>query len=356
MLLGVIKKYHLNISLSLLSFFVILPFLILVALTESPDTNAYRLFLTHVDYNLFNMYGTEFAIGFQLFTKMIKFVFGDSYFLYIFILTSVNCLLIIEIIKLISQQICCGDNNKKKHFDHVLALVMYFSYFGLYYNSIAIRANYTLTIIYLITAIYINRNITLRLILLTIFMLIVSSLFHKTAILGILVLIVFYFSHQYSKKTYILLWIGTGCIYFFGLSKIFVHWFLETNMLNKLLNIMNSDGLREIVRYSTFVNIENSISYKFIFQYLVAFLLIFPKKQIKFYYQYLNVYFMGIIIGGFFGSMGTITRIQDFFTFSLFILSWLFIRELKIAWFTVVLSIIIVIPQLIFVIRIINNY
>jgi hypothetical protein len=353
LLLFVERKWNVNIPLV----FICVPFLILVSFSYTLDTDAYVEFLREVDIQLFNYHGTEFAPGFQILTKIIKLFVSINYPLYLFILSSINLFLILRIIQLVIRGLCMAESKlRKMRYDIILALIMYFCYFGLYYNSITLRANFALSLIYLIMTMFIDKKINPWKIAWAITLMFCATMFHSTAVIGILPILVFYFSRQYSVKKYLIINAIAGFVVFGGLSQRFVYFFLDLNLLDRLLELLNIDGLTEIIRYSTLVEINDNIPFKFIFQYILSLVFLYSKNQPLLYYRFLNVYYVGILIGAMFGAMGTITRVQDFFTFSCFILSWLYIRNLKSTVWILVTSLLIIPPQLFFVLRIINGY
>lgn len=346
------KRFNLKIS----NIIVFFPFLLFIAFSKSPDTQAYRSFFILADYNLSNIQGTEFAIGFQILTKIIKLVVGSSFEMYMFLITLLNILIVIYSLNVLLKNTILNEQVEFFKFDILLALMMYFAYFGIYYNGIAIRANFAITTIYLILAIIGNGKYNLFKILSIIGLFCLASLFHTSAIIGVFVILIFYLSGRFSQVTYVLLLIIIGAFYFSGLSKTIVHDFLNLNIFEFILNSFYNDGIAEIDRYSRNVEIIDQISIKFIFQYVVSFILIFPKSQPAIYYKYLNIYFAGIIIYGILGSMQVLTRVQDFFSFSLFILSWLYIRKINSISLSVISCLVIILPQLFFILRIFNKY
>lgn len=272
-------------------------------------------------------------------------------------MTLVNIAIIIFSLNLLLKNIIREEHLEESfNFDILLALMMYFCYFGIYYNGIAIRANYAISIIYLILIIIVNGKFNLLKFLLTIGLFCLASLFHATAILGVFVILIFCLPLRFSRITYIAVLALFGFFYFSGYSQMIIQKFLNLNVFEVILNSFQNDGIAEINRYSQNVEIIGQVSIKFVFQYVLSFILIFPKKQPDIYYRYLNVYLAGVVIYCMLGSMQVFTRVQDFFTFSLFILSWLYIRKITSVSLSVLCCLIIIFPQLFFVLRIINKY
>jgi hypothetical protein len=348
------KYYHAQISV----LFVLLPFLLLISFSKTPDTTNYIQFLNFADNNLFHDH-REFGLfgpGFQTLTKIIKNVTGTHFPFYLFIYSSINLVIIISTIKILRGSIA-GSLKKAKRFDYLLALVLYFSYFGLYYNAIAIRANYAISLIYFITALIVREKISFTILFFLILLFVLALSFHMTAIIGIFVIFIFWFSHRHSKRIYLSLWFFTGIIYFGRLGSRFANFFIFT-LLPAVESKFHISGLAYIIHASDnrMLQSESRIGARFIFLYFTALLLSLPRKKPIYYYKYLNVYYCGLFIAaGFSSAFSGIGRVYDFFIFSQFILLWLFIKEQKVIEMFL-RSIIVIIPQVIFVIRIINGY
>ncbi len=348
---------------------LIIPFyLFIVAYSYTPDTEAYESFYYSIDTNIDNIEGTEFAEGFQVFTKIIKTLVGDNFNYYMLLYNLVNLLIILFSIKLIKKRILVDDvyRENSEYFDlnisksnqsysTLLVIVMYFAYFGLFYNSIAIRANITLSLLLLITAIlYLNINKVLKIILsLILFTTAVS--FHSTAIIGVIVLLIYFFTNKLSTRTYLVIWIVVGLFYFSGLSEFLVSKFLNLDIINRILSASENQGLKDIDRYRDIVDISNKVSFRYIYLFVMGFYFFNFNTSDVVYYKYLNIYFTGLILGAFFGSMETFGRVLDYFSFYFFILAWIRVEASPSVRSYIVACFLLILPQLIFVLRIIND-
>ena len=348
---------------------LIIPFyLFIVAYSYTPDTEAYESFYYSIDTNIDNIEGTEFAEGFQVFTKIVKTLVGDNFNYYMLLYNLVNLLIILFSIKLIKKRILVDDvyRENSEYFDlnisksnqsysTLLVIVMYFAYFGLFYNSIAIRANITLSLLLLITAIlYLNINKVLKIILsLILFTTAVS--FHSTAIIGVIVLLIYFFTNKLSTRTYLVIWIVVGLFYFSGLSEFLVSKFLNLDIINRILSASENQGLKDIDRYRDIVDISNKVSFRYIYLFVMGFYFFNFNTSDVVYYKYLNIYFTGLILGAFFGSMETFGRVLDYFSFYFFILAWIRVEASPSVRSYIVACFLLILPQLIFVLRIIND-
>lgn len=343
---------------------IVMPFyLIIIAFSNTPDTEAYKEFFRWLNTDISDIDGAEFAIGFQIASKLLKTLVGNNFNLYLSLLTGLNLLIVILSIKLINsnatrdyipiyQDIFIGKHLKS----YFLPIVIYFSYFGLYYNSIAIRANIALSILFLITAICSTNIKFIFKIIYTILLFFLSMTFHSTAIIGIPVLIVFFLFKNYTLKTYLLIWILVGLFYLSGLSELFVRKFIGLDFLNVFFAVSDNDGISEIAHYRDQVAINNNISFRYIFLYLLGFFVLKYKNNDAVYFKYLNVYFFGLVLGAFFNSMETFGRVLDYFSFYSFVLIWFALESKKMTSRGFVINCtIIILLQLVFVFRLING-
>ena len=69
--------------------------------------------------------------------------------------------------------------------------------------------------------------------------------------------------------------------------------------------------------------IGNVISFKFIFQIILAFIFLNSNAKFKLYKKLFNVYVIGLLIGSIGIRMETFGRVLDFFTFTSIILLWI---------------------------------
>jgi hypothetical protein len=119
------------------------------------------------------------------------------------------------------------------------------------------------------------------------------------------------------------------------------------------LNELSNAATKLTSSYDGNVVQEGGISLKFVFFWIMAFVLIINNKPSKIYFKLLNVYLTGIALFAIFRSVTLIERVTDFFLLFSFIIFYLFLiiqRPYKFWLFFVS----IVLIQVIFIIRITN--
>ena len=298
---------------------IIIPYSVLISTSYSPDTEAYIDFYQATNFDLFDFYGDDFAIGFQILTKILKIFSYGNYSVYMFELTLINVSLFMITINLVSKK-CI---NKKISF--LIPLIIYFSYYGIFYNAIVLRAGISLNILLLLYVLISikSRHYVFDYILYGL-LFILAYLFHTSTIIALLILVVLCLPHFQRKVYYVLLFVsiifcyssvGTSIMNYFY-SFLIEHSFVTTNRETE-------NGLDLLLRYGMTSEIGNVISFKFIFQIILAFIFLNSNAKFKLYKKLFNVYVIGLLIGSIGIRMETFGRVLDFFTFTSIILLWI---------------------------------
>lgn len=322
-----------------------------------PDTENYIDYFTTTTFSFddFNYY--SFEIGFQIFSKLIKLIVGDNVFLYFFIITFINLVIIdgtirrLNKISTISDDIVIEDNNNcNTYSSSILPLILYLAFYGIYFNCIVLRVGLSLSLIAFASTFMINETRTKSDYIIAILLLIIAYFIHATAILGILILMVLSFSKKLSIKNYVIIGITIGIIYFLNFSSKLgdgVTSFISS--LNTLASLST-----KLSNYEGNVTFDVGISFKFVFFWIFYFILLFSNIRNNTYYKYLNLYLLGLLLFALFRPVLLIERVTDFFLFFSFIVFYLFLEKQSSLKFMLYISIMIAM-QLIFIIRITNR-
>ncbi len=349
-----------NINLNLKWFFI-LPFCFFIAFRDEkvPDTDAYKEFYNLTETFTFDDFAnSSFEIGFQILTKYLKIISFNNFQIYLGLIALINLLIVhIALKKIKKYNDIEMQNNERILYNifyspnrvlSVLPLTLYIAYYGIYFNAIVLRVGISLSLLILITSIIIKEKKKLLDYLFVIILFIISYSIHSSTLIGLPLILILNSKIKFEKKTYLLMWLTIGGIYF---SNIFVRLggvvFSFFNSLNELTILATKlDSYDGNVLF-----ISNEISYKFLFYWIMALFLILNNIQSKIYYKFLNIYFIGLLIFAIFRSILLIERVTDFyllFSFISFYLCLLFQNSYKF-WFVYVF---IIITQLVFVLRI----
>ncbi|WP_255645270.1 EpsG family protein [Flavobacterium ammonificans] len=344
---------------------IIIPFSLIVAnrSTKVPDTEAYLEFFNATDPSTFDDFDKfSFEIGFQAFTKIIKFIIDDNFILYFMIIVLINLIIVNFSINRIgklfkadiennSNFIFVGENRflKNSNFS-VLPLTLYIAFFGIYTNAIVLRAGFAVSII-IFTSTFALKSFKSFIDYIAICLLfVIGYFFHVTILIGILVILIMSSNKKFTKKTYLYTWFFIGVVYFTNLaSNLGDTTFSLINTINNLTNTVSKISSYE----GNVVNEGNGIAAKFIFFWIMAFVLILHSLQSKIYYKLLNVYLVGLLLFALFRSVILIERVTDFFLFFSFVIFYFYLITLRTYKFWLFLFPIIFI-QLFFILRITN--
>lgn len=353
---GIIGSYLYKFSEKNLFWLFITVFVIIIGgrNISVPDTDQYLEFYQQtLSSSILDIPLYSYEIGFQLLTKILKLITNESSFFYFGIIVFINSYLLFKSfchLKYIAYQ---KESSSDKLFYKINIqefLLLYFSYWGLYYTGIVLRAGIAISILIYISTLLCASYISLKKWLAIFLLAIVSCFFHITALLGIVALIVFYISKKMTMRSYLLLFLLI-CVILFGRISFWIVDILDKNM-PMIFSLIEDTNLAKLQAYS---NIDASIkvSYRFLFCLVIGLFLIMCKRMPGYYYKYLNVYIVGLFLGALFSAVESFSRIMDFFIVYSFIL--ISMRLCVIDSFRTRLSIMfsIVLVQFLFVYRII---
>jgi len=169
-----------------------------------PDTDAYVDFfrITSISLDDFGLF--SFEIGFQLFTKVFKILFGDSFRFFFFLVSFLNFSLIYLFFKKIlliysHASIYSSSSNDIDPFfldqNSVLTLLLYTSFFGIYLNSVVIRVGLSMALVYLSSIYLINGKLNFYNFLKMLLLLMVAYFMHSSAFIGIIIFFILALSY-----------------------------------------------------------------------------------------------------------------------------------------------------------------
>jgi hypothetical protein len=361
-------QIELKYSVPYIKWFFIVPFCFIVAnrSLKVPDTEAYYDYFYAADNGSFDDFGnSSFEIGFQVFSKLVKFIIGENFVLYLGVVTLINLLIIDFASKRISNlfrieqqknnvnDFFVGDNRFfiNSYFS-ILPLTLYVAFFGIYLNAIVLRVGIALSLLILASFFAIKEKKSIFDYFLIFLLLVLSCFFHSTALIGFLIILILFSKIRLKKKKYLWIWLFIGLIYFTNFSTwlgntvfSFMASLNELTLVASKLSSYDGDVIHEI----------DGVSMKFVFFWIMAFVLIFEGRSGEIYNKYLNVYLLGLVIFGLFRSVLLIERVTDFFLLFSFVIFYLFLlmQNKYMFW---LFYIFIVVIQLTFVLRITNQF
>ena len=324
---------------------LLLSLIVGIRTTNVPDTENYLDFFDNISFsNLLSSY--TFEPGFQLFTLFLKYVTLGNPIIYFFAVSIINCSILYYSLKNIDE-----DDNKNP----TLLLVLYYAFFGLFYNAIVIRAGIAISIvIYAISLDYASQvkevhRKTIKII--SLFALAIS--FHYTALLGIFVYFIYKKAIRFTRLSYLIIWL---IIFLIAISNSSIY--IVNSLVKLIISIFDLVQGTDLNKYSYYLtelyDLNDKLPFRVLFQLLIALLMIFWNGQIcSFHFRSFNVYLVGLFLSSIFFSIEQLSRITDYFLiFSSFCLYFILKANMKKIG-TAILYIFIVLPQIIFFFRII---
>lgn len=339
----------------------IIPFCLVIAnrSLDVPDTESYMNYLLSEDASLSNYDDFGFEVGFQTYTKILKNIIDDNYTLYFALITLTNLLIIdfalTRISEIFSQEqdelITKDEDSDTKYTYSILPLTLYVAFFGLYFNSIVLRVGISLSLLVLTSSFAIKPQKNIFDYLIIISLLFLGYFFHATAVLGLIIVLIIMYSKQLSIRIY--LWICSiiALFYFSNLTSRLgdsVFGFMSSlNSFSALSTKLGNYGGESMFN-------AEGISMKFVFFWLMSFVLIYNDFSSKIYYKYLHVYLTGLALFALFRSVLLVERVTDYFLLFSFVLYYLYLVQQKNFKFWLY-YVVIILFQVVFVLRITNR-
>ena len=319
-----------------------------------PDTDQYlEFYQLTLSSSILDIPLYSYEIGFQLLTKILKLITNGSSFFYFGIIVLINSYFLFKSFSCFTDQSYPSKKSSGTLINQIKLqefLLLYFSYWGLYYTGIVLRAGIAMSILIYLSTLLCSPYISLKKWSAIFLLAIISCSFHITALLGIIALIIFYISKKMTMRSYLLLFLLI-CIILFGKVSFWIVDMLDRNM-PMIFSLIEDTDFAKLQAYSN-IDASIKISFRFLFCLLIGLFFIICKRMQLYYYKYLNVYIVGLFLGALFSAIEAFSRIMDFFVIYSFILISMrlsTINSFKIR-FSIMFSIVLI--QLLFVYRII---
>lgn len=348
-LLGVIYSKIKENNWITISFVGLLCILIALRSIAVPDTDQYTLFFESLEAgNLANLVFFSYEPGFQLYSHLIKLIVGNNSTIYLLVIVLTNVLLLRIAINKISSNWSDDKPN------YLLALMLYFAYYGLFYNAIVLRAGIAISFLILANTFLIKENMSRKEKITFISLIFLALVFHYSSLVGIVGLLIFKYFPKFTLRSYLIVWMICVLFFFSGISIYFIKFI--TNYILAFFKLFTATNLEKYEYYLTeLYNIAYILPFKYIFSLFsgLFFLLISTTNTPNIYYKFLNVFFAGLLLGAIFSAIDQFARISDYFLVYSFILYWYNFKYISNKWILGILFGVVFI-QLVFVFRIIN--
>lgn len=272
-----------------------------------PDTINYLEFYESISFgNMEIMSYFSFEPGFQILSQILKLLtFGNS-ILYFSFISIINCIILLFSIKNFDQE---------ENFNPTLLLILYFSFFGLFYNAIVIRAGLAISVIvYTISLDYLSKRKPIsKLRLKTIILFIVAISLHYSSVIGIVSYYIYKIPVKFTKNSYIILW---SIFLLLALSSI--SEFVVNSSIKLIISLFNLFEDTDFSKYSYYISdlyeLNNTLPYRVLFQFIIFLVCVLLKQNINSINgRLLNIYLVGLILSSLFFSIEQLSRITDYF-------------------------------------------
>lgn len=180
-------------------FLIALSFLFAIRPSEVPDFNSYKRIFTII--NNLEKYTpnilkreptTDTEYGFIGIVLLFKIIFGDLYRFFLFLITIVSLHITVIYIKKLALLI-----DPKSHVNYISILVLFFPYYGMYYQGIAIRGGIAIMFIIMTLYYYIKKKYFLS--MCAVFL---GFIIQRMSILALLVCAIYQFFPVLKKRIY----------------------------------------------------------------------------------------------------------------------------------------------------------
>ncbi|RHR40027.1 EpsG family protein [Parabacteroides sp. AF18-52] len=320
-----IKNNHNKTTIFL--FIIAISFLTSIRNDSVPDTKNYREYYNALE-GIESFIFYTFELGFQCYSYILKIILKGNDKLYFFCITFMNSILIFDALKRIQQLIKSNTNSAINPL--LYGLVFLFSYYGLFYNAITIRAGIAMAL-YIQAFSFLCKDDLATSDKIKIFIIcFLAYFFHKSSVIFWMILFLAHFMPRLSKRTYLLI-ILFSCLIFFSRVNILV-LNVFNSFFEKIINILSNSNLDTISLYrETITEEETKLSFKFMFQLFSGFLFLSVRfiSMPKMYFYFLNIYYIGLVLGAFLAPITMMYRVLDYFLILTFILYMFWVQSTK---------------------------
>ena len=268
----------------------------------TPDTaiyiNAYK------NINLFNLIYTnikEFEFGYILFMALNKFVLGDDYRIFFFLVSIFGYTLIF----FSSNEISDYLKSQKRY--HMLILALYTSFYGIYYQGIVMRGGVAIALFSYSIMLFLNKKYCFSIVFY-----LLTFLFHKSAIFTVPVIYIllhnFNIRNIRQKKYYV----------FIVIFLLFIACYSVPGFRPNLLNFVSKYVGNIPFFYKFYAYIEHGnygarIEFKSLYYMLLAFMFVRENIIDVNFNKLINIYIFGVYLSVIIGQFENINRLLDYY-------------------------------------------
>lgn len=297
---------------------------------DIPDTLGYLEYYNEIDATDFSRFGYYlFEPGFQLFTHVVKILIGSSPMVYFFFIVVIISFLLWDAIQrvLFNQVECIGLNATVK-LPILYAFVLFFSYYGIFYGGIAIRAGIAMALYLETLSLLCKERLRKKDVLCISILFVLAFSFHTSSVVYLPLILLFRFAKPLPKQFYLLLLLFSALVFFSRINILIMNNF--SGMLSLLLMQTEQSDLSKFSLYSDVLSESNAkISFKYVFQLLSAFIFLLGNLKDRIYCRFFNVYVFGVALGALFAPITMMYRVLDYFYIVTFFLYTLLFLSLK---------------------------
>lgn len=308
---------------------------------------------TLVDIELPHSFGLDYIfyeIGFWSFTLFLKSILKSPE-LVLIIPVFLNTLILIISSSLIFRQLRKGlnlsQNYKFVSYNLVFFIILYYSYYGFYYNFIVVRAGLALALLTLSIAFYFR-----SLFLLSLFFLAVSLFFHSTAFVGLLTYSLL-FLKPISPKFHYRFWFFSFLVILFNIDNAIASY--DWTAIFQLSDI-KSESFYGSYLSASYENQSSEFSLFSVFILVIWYFVIRFRVESEVYMKLLNIYSIGNLIYLTGSSITTFSRVTDWLNYIGVITLFISIINIKSSKLRYVFFFFIVLIYNLFLLRVINFF
>lgn len=292
---------------------------------DVPDTLAYYKYYMDIPMRFDYLLSMEsgFGVGYTLINYLTKLFFIGEYRAVFFIIAFINYWSTYFGLKLIFKK----ENNLI-----LFCLIMFISFFGLYYSAMVLRQGLVFSILIVSLGLLINKKIIASLLLGFI-----SVFFHSSGFLVLLILAIYKILPIFKKQTYLIILILLGFIYYSRVSL----------LLNseEIIRLISRIPFFDYSRYYYLIDYNQLNSNWYLYLLLsgisIAFFIEDKNKLIK---RIFNLFIIGLLLMTIFRGISILERVTDYFVLFSFMLYGFIIYKtknigLRLLIFTVIFSI-----------------
>lgn len=332
-----IAEYYIKFNNKVLTLVLIAGFSLFTAVRtlDTADTTAYALYYQSIGTSFDVLRNSSsFEPGYVFINVLFNILIGQNYRLFFFVLTFFCMIIVVKSLEVLGIE--------KK----VLPLIVYISFFGIYFHSVILRAGIAFVLI-LYSLVNLNKNNKKSLILF-----LLSLLFHRSSIFTLPIYIYFFMKSNNIKKR------GN-----FKLIRVFILFLVliiyiirPVELLFEAIRFADSLDLFQntYAYYIDNIKLTSGYSLRFIFNWAVGFFFlhfgIFEKKEYHFFF---DIYVFGLLILSVFSAFLWIERITDFYLGISFLLFSYILKNNNQKVINILLVSIYIIINMIFVYRIV---